>query len=41
MATQLAGTIPTRQLGGWVASFILDRDKELIQRALDTLLSEA
>lgn len=41
MATQLAGTIPTRELGTWVASFRLDRDRQQIQRALDTLMSEA
>ena len=41
MATQLAGTIPTRELGTWVASFNADREKQRIQRALDTLLSEA
>ena len=41
IATQLAGTIPTRELGAWVASFNLQRDRQAIQRALDTLLSEA
>ena len=41
MATQLAGTIPARELGGWVASFRSDRDKMTIQQALDSLFAEA
>lgn len=40
MVTQLAGTIPTRELRGWVASFKTDREQASIQRALDTLLTE-
>lgn len=41
MVTQLAGTVPARELGGWVASFALDKDQLTIQRALDALLTDA
>ena len=40
LVTQLAGTIPARELGGWVASLAADREQLTIQRALDTLLTD-
>ena len=41
LATQLAGTIPKRELGAWVAAFVTEREQQAVQRALDTLFSRA
>ncbi len=41
MATRLAGTIATRELGAWVAASVTDRKQQAVQRALDTLYSRA
>lgn len=41
MVTQLAGTIPARELGTWLTSFRSERDKLTIQRALDALIAQA
>lgn len=40
MVTQLAGTIPARELGTWVMSFRSDREKLILQRALDGLFAQ-